>query len=453
MILETMRYTSRFLNLPRIQFGPFNSCIQKRWKKPADTAQTRLENRTRDLKLDKLVTHLKKLETILEIKHLMDTRKRGRFVSVQLMSRWKNILGLNVGIGEFIHKYPHVFEVFSHRVKRNLCCRVTRNMRDLLREEESVMKECELDAVRRVKKLLMMSKQGRLHVQALRLIRRELGLPEDFRDAILGKYTEDFRLIDLEIVELVDGDEDLGVAEIEKWREKEYREKWLSEFETRYAFPINFPTGFRIVAGFREKLRNWHRLPYMKPYERKEVVRVRTCGGIERYEKRAVGMIHELLSLTVGKMVRAERLTHFRKDFGMEVNVREVLLKHPGIFYISTKGSSQIVFLREAYSKGHLVEPNPIYLVRRKMLDLVLLGCRNTTESRPEEKTEEKIEEGKNNLGCKVDGRGPREGDWVIPLLEGSYNGTQKNVGETSDLSEEFDEYGEMMHTEEANQL
>ena len=153
---------------------------QKRWKKPANTAQTRLENRTIDSKLDKLATELNKLKTILQIYQLMSCRKRGPFVSVQLMSRWKNIVGLNVGVGEFLHKYPHVFEVFTHPVRRNLCCRITRKMRDLIEEEENVAKQCELDFVRKVKKLLMMSKSGTLHVHALRLIRRELGLPEDF---------------------------------------------------------------------------------------------------------------------------------------------------------------------------------------------------------------------------------------------------------------------------------
>ncbi|GAV60240.1 PORR domain-containing protein [Cephalotus follicularis] len=434
--------TKTHLTFP-ISFGPFNSILQKRWKKPIDSAQTRLENRTRDTTLDKLMANLKKLKIILQIHQLMTDRKRGPFVSVQLMSRWTNVIGLNVTMGTFLRKYPHVFEVFTHPVRRNLCCRLTCKMRDLISEEEGVVKECELDAVRRVKKLLMMSNTGRLQVHALRLIRRELGLPEDFRESILGKFAGDFRLLDLETVELVDTHDDddyanLGVAAVEKWREKEYTEKWLSEFETRFAFPINFPTGYKIEAGFRGKLRNWQRLPYLKPYERKEVVRVRTCGGIERFEKRAVGIIHELLNLTVEKMVEVERLAHFRKDYGMVVNVRELLLKHPGIFYISTKGTAQTVFLREAFSKGCLIEPNPIYVVRQKILDLMLLGCRNTRELR----CREVIKEGSDNVVGQVDREikkgsdnvvGTRDGDWAISILEGFGGGNPSD-----NLSQEF---------------
>lgn len=413
-VVQSTPYSLPFTRLQQFPFGPFNSFMQKRFKKPVISARTRLEDRVRDPKLDKLITHLKRLKTIFNLLDLMLRRKRAPFVSVQFMSRWRNIAGLTISIGTFIHKYPHVFEVFTHPIRRNLCCRIRQQMKALIREEENAIKACELEAVHRIKKLLMMSVNGSLRVHALRLIRRELGLPQDFRDSILSKYSSDFKLIDLEEVELVDRDESLGIAKVEMWREKEYREKWLSEFETKYAFPINFPTGFKIVGGLRDKLKNWQRLPYWMPYERKEVVRIRTCGGIQRFEKRAVGILHELLSLTVEKMVEVERLSHFRRDFAMVVNVRELLLEHPGIFYISTKGNTQTVFLREAYSGGCLIEPNPIYAVRRKMLDIVLQGCRGTREL----VAEKEIRGERNALVCTANGGGRRDGDWVIPILD-----------------------------------
>uniref|UniRef100_A0A1J3GYE8 Protein ROOT PRIMORDIUM DEFECTIVE 1 n=1 Tax=Noccaea caerulescens TaxID=107243 RepID=A0A1J3GYE8_NOCCA len=372
--------------------------------------QKRLENRTRDNRLDKLVAQIRKLNTVLEISKLMSRKKRGPFVSLQLLSRWKNLVGLsNVSIGAFVGKYPHAFEIFTHPCRRNLCCRVTEKLKELIVEEESVVRECELDAVRRIKKLLLLSRNGVLRVHALRLVRKELGLPEDFRDSILAKYTSDFRLVDLETLELVsgdDGDESLCVAKVEEWREVEYREKWLSEFETKYAFPINLPTGFKIERGFKEELRNWQRIAYVKPYERKEISR-----GLE---KRVVAVIHELLSLTVEKMVGVERLAHFRKDLGIEVNVREVLLRHPGIFYVSTRGSAQTLFLREAYSKGCLIETNPIYDVRRKMMmDLVLLKKRHSREL-----LQTRVEKRDVVVRFDQDWEGERDGDWVLPILE-----------------------------------
>uniref|UniRef100_A0A1D1Z5N2 Putative ABC transporter ATP-binding protein HI_1618 n=1 Tax=Anthurium amnicola TaxID=1678845 RepID=A0A1D1Z5N2_9ARAE len=395
-----------------IVFGPFNSNTPKRWKKPVDSAQTRLENRTLDHRLDKLMSHFKKLRLVLSLQEVISSRK-GHYASVQLLSKWKSRVGLNVGIGAFLRKYPHIFEMYTHKVKRNICCKLTQKMVDLIEEEARVIKESELVAVQRLKKLLVISTSGTLHVHALWLIRRELGLPDDLRNSILIKYPNDFRLVSPEIVSLVSSDE-MFEAEVEIWREKECREKWLSEFETRYAFPIQFPTGFKIEKGFREKLKNWQRLQYVKPYEKMEKVRIRTCGGVERFEKRAVGIIHELLSLTVEKMIEVERLSHFRRDFSMEVNMRELLLKHPGIFYISTKGNNQTVFLREAYSRGCLIEPNLIYSIRRKMLDLILMGCRDTGQLHPLEK----LEKQSNQVIHRELVGGPYDGEWILPIFE-----------------------------------
>lgn len=417
-------------------FGPFNSNTQKRWKKPVVTAQTRLEDRTRDLKFEKLMSQLKRMKIVLRLHEVM-SKRRSHHVSVQSLSKCRNFVGLNTTVGVFLRKYPHIFEIYIHPFKRSLCCKLTETMTNLIEEEAIVVKESEAAAVQRLKKLLMISTSGTLHIHALWLVRREIGLPDDFRQSLLPKYTDDFCMVNPEIVALVSRDDCLAVAEVEKWREKEYDEKWLSEFETKYAFQIHFPTGFKIEKGFREKLKNWQRLRYIKPYEKTEVIRVRTQGGVERFEKRAVGILHEFLSLTVEKMIPIERLSHFRKDFNMEVNIRELLLKHPGVFYISTKGNIQTVFLREAYSKGCLIQPNPIYTVRRKMLELLLLRCRNTRQlQRPTQ-----FKERDNGIVCSEVGSGPRDGDWVIPILECFDDQTDGNMSNDSDTSDvEIDE-------------
>ncbi|KAK3026136.1 hypothetical protein RJ639_042579 [Escallonia herrerae] len=59
-----------------------------------------------------------------------------------------------------------------------------------------------------------------------------------------------------------------------------------------------------------------------------------------------------------------------------DLNIRDLFLDHPGMFYLSTKGKRHTIFLREAYEKGCLVDPNPAYEARRKLLDLVALGRR-----------------------------------------------------------------------------
>lgn len=430
-----MRILNKITGTPHFLFsgGPFTAAIQVRFKKPANTAQTRLETRALDPKLDRLAFHHRRLSLVLSLYNLVSAKKSGPFVSLNLLTRWAPLAGVNtLTAGEFVRKYPHVFEVFTHPVRRNLCCTFTSKFVELLKLEDEILSDMDDVNVVRIIKILSMSVNGRVHIHAIRLMRRELGLPEEFRDLIIRKHSEIFRMVDLEVVELVGWDDEREgrecfAAEVEKWREREYREKWLSEFETKYAFPISFPTGFKIVAGFKEKLKNWQRLSYVKPYERMGKVRVRTCGGVERYEKRAVGIIHELLSLTVEKMVEVERLAHFRKDLGIEVNLREVVLRHPGIFYVATRGKSQILFLREAYKGGCLIEANAVYDVRRKFLDLMLLGCRNTRELREQEEDgntkelREQEEDGDDRDDAEVDtenGRAAMNGDFVIPILE-----------------------------------
>ncbi|CAI9782197.1 unnamed protein product [Fraxinus pennsylvanica] len=67
----------------------------------------------------------------------------------------------------------------------------------------------------------------------------------------------------------------------------------------------------------------------------------RSKSGMIRMEKRAVGIVHEFLSLTVEKMVEVEKISHFRKWFGIDLNIRDLYLDHPGMFYLSTKGKRQ----------------------------------------------------------------------------------------------------------------
>ncbi|CAL5098471.1 unnamed protein product [Urochloa decumbens] len=358
------------------QYGPFNWCVQRRWKKPVDSARTRLEGRTRDHRLDKLMVQLRNLKLALALREVISQQRNG-YASLQLLSKWRHEVGLNIEIGAFFKKYPHIFQIYVHPVKRNYCCKITQKMADLIAEEDAVIRENEADIVQRLKKLLMLSVNGTLNMHALWLVRRELGLLDDYRSSMLPKHRHDLYLESPDTLSLVSRDDELAVAKIEEWRKKEYIEKWLAESETRYAFPINFPTGFKIEKGFREKLKSWQRLPYTKPYEKNDS---HPIHNVERLEKRVVGILHELLSLTVEKIIPLERLSHFRRVFGMEVNLRELLLKYPGIFYISTKGSAQTVILRESYTKGCLIEPNHVYNVRRKMLDLILSGCRSVGE-------------------------------------------------------------------------
>lgn len=366
---------------PSFCLGPFQAHIQKRWKKPTISVQQYIEMRTRDLPLERLMdTVYKKMKIIMRIEELV-LRRREQALPIHLLGKWKNKVGLKKPPGMFLKKYPHIFEIYKHPIKQAPWFRVTNKALDLIEEEKQTIRENEPNVVETLRKLLMMSTTKRLEIHTLGLVTRQFGLPDGFKDSILVKYPQYFRLIDDDkVVELVSWDSSLAVAQIEKWREEEYSEKWLNESETKYAFKLQYPTGFRIQKGFKEKMKSWQRFPYSFPYEN---VGTGSGGGVV-IEKRAVGIIHELLSLTVEKMIEVERISQFRKPYSMELNVRNIILEHPGIFYLSTKDKILTVFLREAYIRCRLIESNPVYAVRKKFMDLIRLRNRHTRNSRSE---------------------------------------------------------------------
>jgi Plant organelle RNA recognition domain len=216
-----------------------------------------------------------------------------------------------------------------------------------------------------------MSLSHRLPLRAIFRVWRELGLPDDFEQSIIHPNPSLFSLSDnpkernTHIVELADTSSKNFTPAIEYWRKSQQKD---SSFE----FELEFPPGMRLCKDYRARIKAWQLVPYTGPYDP-----CTTNGPYKKcrkmMEKRAVGILHEFMSLTVEKMVEVEKISQFRKWFGIEHNIRDLFLDHPGIFYLSTKGYCHTVFLREAYHKGQLIEPNPIYDARRQLFDLMRL--------------------------------------------------------------------------------
>lgn len=236
----------------------------------------------------------------------------------------------------------------------------------------------------------MMSNTGRLRLEHVRIARKEFGLPDDFEYSVILKYPQFFRLFDAQetrnkYIEIVERDPRLSVCAIEKVREREYREKGFDAEDIRFSFIVNFPPGFKIGKYYRIAVWKWQRVPYWSPYEDVSGYDLRSLEAQKRMEKRAVATIHELLSLTVEKKITLERIAHFRMAMNLPKKLKDFLLQHQGIFYVSTRGNYgklHTVFLREAYRKGELIEPNDLYLARRNLGELVLLSSRKAKVDR-----------------------------------------------------------------------
>ncbi|KAF9601330.1 hypothetical protein IFM89_018758 [Coptis chinensis] len=292
--------------------------------------------------------------------------------------------------GAFLLKFPHVFEIFEHPVQRILYCRLTRKAVMQIQQEKQALEEQIPDAVMRIRKFLMLSNNGRVRLEHIRIARIDFGLPEDFEYSVILKNPDIFRLFDAKdtrnkYIELVEKDPSLGVCAIERLREKEYRERGIDAENIRFSFIVNFPPGFKIGKYFKIAVWKWQRLPYWSPYEDVSGYDLRSFEAQKRMEKRGVAMIHEILSLTVEKKLTLERIAHFRMAMDLPKKLKDFLLQHQGIFYISTRGNHgklHTIFLREAYKKGDLVEPNDLYLARRKLSELILLSPRKANIDR-----------------------------------------------------------------------
>lgn len=210
-------------------------------------------------------------------------------------------------------------------------------------------------------------------------------MPDDFEDLVISQNPHIFKLLDgpepgTHVLSLVNGVGSSNfTAAVEDWRVEECCKEncGVERTEIEFSFRHGFPPGMRLSKNFKAKVKEWQRLPYVGPYDKMFLpVKGKSKASMIRLEKRAVAIVHEVLSLTVEKMVEVEKISHFRKWFGIDLNIRDLFLDHPGIFYLSTKGKRHTVFLREAYERGCLIQPNPVYNARRKLLDLVVLGRR-----------------------------------------------------------------------------
>ncbi|XP_042512460.1 protein ROOT PRIMORDIUM DEFECTIVE 1 [Macadamia integrifolia] len=348
------------------------------------TSIPKKQQRVRDHGYDNYMEVYKKIRKVLKFQDLILSQPNHTICMSRLDILARRFDFKQYEAGAFILKFPHVFEIYEHPVQRILYCRLTRKATLQIEQENQALQAQIPDATIRLRKLLMLSKTGRLRLEHIRIARLDFGLPEDFEFSVILKNPQFFRLFDAEetrskYVEVVNRDPSLAVCAIGKLREKEYRERGIDAENIRFSFIVNFPPGFKIGKYYKIAVWKWQRLPYWSPYEDVSGHDLRSLEAQKRMEKRAIATIHELLSLTVEKKLTLERIAHFRLAMDMPKKLKEFLLQHQGIFYISTRGNHgklHTVFLREAYQKGELIEPNELYLARRKLAELILLSPR-----------------------------------------------------------------------------
>ncbi|XP_057427537.1 protein WHAT'S THIS FACTOR 1 homolog, chloroplastic [Lotus japonicus] len=268
----------------------------------------------------------------------------------------------------WVSKYPCCFDVHQRR------CRLTKRMMSLVDEELSLKDSLEPVFVRRLAKLLMMSFNKRLNVLKINEFKRNFGFPDDYLIRIVPKYPDLFRIVSesgrrssME-VELLHWDPDFAVSAVEGLARKNGDG---AELGFSCLLPLSWVKSW-------ERFHKFESVPYVSPYSDPRGL----VEGSKEMEKRNVGLVHELLSLTLWKKCSIVKLGHFRREFLLPDRLNVLLLKHPGIFYVSNKYKIYTVLLREAYVGSQLVEKDPLVVVKEKFGELMQEGLHEYNQRR-----------------------------------------------------------------------
>ncbi|XP_037486249.1 protein WHAT'S THIS FACTOR 1, chloroplastic-like [Triticum dicoccoides] len=234
----------------------------------------------------------------------------------------------------------------------------------------------------RLAKLLMMSCTHALPVAKIAAAKRVFGLPDDFLVSLVPRHPDLFRLVgdpgpDASgdaFLELASWDDRLAKSAIELRAD---READVVGIRPRPNFTVKLPKGFYLKKEMRQWLRDWLELPYVSPY-------ADTFGlhpASPEAEKRLIGVLHEVLSLSVERRMAIPIIGKFCDEFRLSNAFSNAFTRHPGLFYVSLKGGIKTVILREAYDEnGELVDRDPMIELKERFVAIMDEGHKKYLE-------------------------------------------------------------------------
>lgn len=327
-----------------------------------------------------------------QIKHII-LRCPDQVASVDFLQKKFKSLDQKGKALNWLKKYPCCFEIY--RENDDYFCQLTKRMNFLVEEEYSVKDSLEPVFVERLAKLLMMSKNQRLNVTKINELKRSFGFPDDYLLRIVPKYTDMFRVVNytgrrssMEI-ELTTWNPNFAVSAIELSAKKKGCEP---------SFSCSLPATW---VKMWERFHEFNSIPYTSPYAGLSGL---VEGSVEM-DKRGVSLVHELLSLTLWKKLSIAKLSHFRREFCFPEKLNVLLLKHPGIFYVSNKYQMYTVVLREGYNGSQLIEKDPLVVVKEKFGELMQEGRHEYNRRHYLMNLEKKRRKGVGSMNKRRDGR------------------------------------------------
>lgn len=348
--------------------GRYCDSLQKRWM----SKSKRVQDRSKNKRIHDLEIATEKWKVASKILFIMDILRKEpeEVIPLKSLEQYRQQISLSKPhkVSDFVRKSPKLFDLYKD--KRGVAwCGFTAQAENLVEEEGRLIEENNEKAVEHVTRLLMMSVEKRLPLDKIAHFRRDFGLKCDFRQKWVHMFPEHFRVVtidDSEYLELNSWNPAWAVTELERKTVLEKPPEPSSPGILRLPFPMKFPPNFKKIFGDGGNVRYFQKRPYLSPYADARDL----TPGSEEFNKRAVAVMHEILSFTIEKRLVTDHLTHFRREFMMPQKLMRLLLKHYGIFYVSERGKRFSVFLTEAYEGSQLISKCPLVLWKEKILSL-----------------------------------------------------------------------------------
>ena len=345
------------------------------------TSSKRVQDRSKNKRIHDLEIATERWKITNRVLFLMEMLKKEpeMIMPVRSLAQYRQQMNLPKPhkISDLIRKSPKLFELYKDQ-NRVLWCGMTKKAEDLVAEEERIIEKNQDQAAEYVTRFLMMSVDKRLRLDKIAHFRRDFGLPIDFRTNWVHKYPQHFKVVkcnvedEIEYLELVNWNPAWAITELEKKamgigvNEVNDNDHSHTPGLLSLPFPLKFPSNFKKVYRYGGKIEHFQKRSYLSPYADARGLK---AGSLE-FDKRAVAVMHELLSFTIEKRLVTDHLTHFRWELVMPQKLMRLLLKHFGIFYVSERGKRFSVFLTEAYEGSELIEKGPLVLWKEKLLSL-----------------------------------------------------------------------------------
>ncbi|KAF6174294.1 hypothetical protein GIB67_040787 [Kingdonia uniflora] len=352
--------------------GYIESCP---WERRLMTTSRRVQDRSRNMRVHDLEIVTEKWKIISKVLFIMEVLRKEpqEVIPVRELEQYRRQINLQKphSTADFLRKSPKLFELYKDQ-KKVTWCGLTREAEELVDEEIKILEEHSDKAAEYVTRFLMMTVDKQLAVDKIAHFRREFGLPYDFRGRWIRKYPELFRVVrsgGVDYLKLVSWNPGWAVTELERKSNRD----WDSDLDhftpgvLSLPFPLKFPETYRRIFKYAGKIAHFQARSYLSPYADARELKP---GSLE-FVKRAIAVMHELLTFTIEKRLVTDHLTHFRQELVMPQKLMRIFLKHIGIFYVSERGKRFSVFLTEAYEGSELIEKCPIVLWKEKVQRLI----------------------------------------------------------------------------------